>query len=155
MNQTELVLISAYLCGKRSSSWTAVAKGAVLMGMGLDCQVPPPVIASPFCIGAVLSTHFKPHTHRDDQRYVDSFEKSPRARNHTHWMVRKGDLVTMEGRHASIKLRRKFNAGGKKSGVVHVVISQNAGLLHQKDPQASQPYLGEFQGLVSFLSLHL
>jgi len=117
------------------------------MGLGLDCATPPPNIACPVNIGVLLSTRFRPYEHQFDQKYVDSFDKSDRARNHCHWIIKKGDLVTLEGKYASTQLKRKFNAGGNKTGIVKVLVAH--GELRRAGAVQSQALLGKNPGLIS------
>lgn len=75
------------------SSWTAVARGGLLIGLGVDCEIPAPSLACPFHLGFILSERFALHEHPESSRYVDSFDKVERAKNHIKWVLSKGDLV--------------------------------------------------------------
>lgn len=143
--QTPVHLDFSNSISKYSSSWTAVAKGAVLMGLGLDCPTPPNNIPCPVNIGVTLSTRFRPYEHAGEQKYKDSFDGSDRARNHTHWIIKKGDLVTLEGKHASTKLRRKYNPNGNKTGIVKVLISDVG--IRNTNASRSQAFLSEYPEL--------
>ncbi|KAF6806098.1 hypothetical protein CMUS01_14453 [Colletotrichum musicola] len=113
--------------------WTAVAKGAVLMGLGAGCDVPPAQLQCPFNIGVVVSARFTQFDHEDRQMYQDTLDGNYRARNHIKWVVKQGDLVSPgEGIVERVHVRRKFTQNGNKSGRVIVVLS--TGEVHQNHP---------------------
>ncbi|KAF6797596.1 Chaperone protein DnaK [Colletotrichum sojae] len=113
--------------------WTAVAKGAVLMGLGAGCDVPPAQLQCPYNIGVVVSARFTQFDHEDRQMYQDTLDGNYRARNHIKWVVKQGDLVSSgEGIVERVHVRRKFTQNGNKSGRVTVVLS--TGELHQNHP---------------------
>lgn len=105
------------------SSWTAVARGGLLIGLGLDCEVPSPSLPSPFHLGFVLSERFALYEHPSEARYTDTFDNLERARNHVKWVVSKGDLVP-PGRsiHRELKLVQKMSQPAQKPGSVGAVL---------------------------------
>lgn len=111
-----------------SDSWTAVAKGAALMAMDIGCgPLLQPNIPSPFHIGVVLSTRYMTFDHDLRQKYTDTFDEIDRAKDHIHWVVAKGDLVTMDGIKERVKIMRKFTPDGSLNGEINVVVSRYDG----------------------------
>ncbi|KAI1737444.1 hypothetical protein F4680DRAFT_214502 [Xylaria scruposa] len=109
-------------------SWTAVAKGAVLMGLGLRCEKPPHVASAPYHIGVILAERFASYCHQEDQCYVDSFDGISRAKDQIKWVVAKGDLVTpYEQIEKKVKIVHKITPRGKKTGRVKVILSSHDG----------------------------
>ncbi|KAK4225637.1 hypothetical protein QBC38DRAFT_254642 [Podospora fimiseda] len=103
--------------------WTAVASGGVLLGLGLECPVPPPVVPSPFNLGVEVSTKFASYDHTDDQLYKDAIDGVDRAHNHIEWFVHKGDLIEDQPTTKTVNLVRKFSIGGSKTGRVTIIQS--------------------------------
>lgn len=114
---------------RSNDSWTAVAKGAALMGLGIGCgEIPPPNIKCPFHVGVVASTRFADFDHDPPQKYVDTFDGVARARDQICWLIAKGDLVTHDqGIEERLIVVRKSKPTGKKTGTVIVVTSQYDG----------------------------
>jgi len=105
-------------------SWTAVAKGAVLMGLGVDCDIPPECIQCPYHIGVVLSPRFAQYEHREVQRYTDTFDGSERARDTIQWVVARGDLVEADKAiEKKLRIVRKMTSSGNQVGTVTVLTS--------------------------------
>ncbi|KAI0415867.1 hypothetical protein F5X98DRAFT_376248 [Xylaria grammica] len=102
----------------------AVAKGAVLMGLGVYCEKPPPNSRAPYHIGIVLAERFARYAHEEWQRYDDSLDGVSRAKDHIKWVVAKGDLVTPHEQIAKkVKIVHKITPRGKKAGRVRVILS--------------------------------
>ncbi|KAJ8121543.1 hypothetical protein ONZ43_g2029 [Nemania bipapillata] len=113
-------------------SWTAVAKGAVLMGLGIGCQKPPANSSAPYHIGVVLAERFASYLHEEQQRYADSFDGVYRAKDHINWVIAKGDLVTPDEMiEKKLKIFHKINPQGKKAGRIIVVISDHEERMNQ------------------------
>ncbi|KAH8879091.1 hypothetical protein GQ53DRAFT_612588, partial [Thozetella sp. PMI_491] len=94
---------------KGDDCWTAVARGGVIMGLGIDCTVPPAVRECPYSIGIVLSEKFTSYNHDQAWKYTDTLDKKVRARSCIKWLVSKGDLIHPEEPHsAELRLTRKF-----------------------------------------------
>ncbi|KAI0450091.1 hypothetical protein F5B21DRAFT_517692 [Xylaria acuta] len=107
-------------------SWTAVAKGATLMGLGVRCEKPLPVYSAPCHIGIILAERFASYCHQEDQRYTDSFDGVLRAKDHIKWVVARGDLVTPHEQIVKkVKMVHKINPNGKKTGRVNVILSSH------------------------------
>ncbi|KAI8635597.1 hypothetical protein F5Y19DRAFT_408383 [Xylariaceae sp. FL1651] len=105
-------------------SWTAVVKGAALMGLGIGCEMPAPNSSSSHHIGVVLAEQFARYSHRESQKYTDTFDNIARAKDHVKWIVAKGDLLTPhEGIEKKVKIIQKVTRTGKKAGRVIVVLS--------------------------------
>lgn len=124
------------------SSWTAVARGGLLIGLGLDCEVPSPSLPCPFHLGFVLSERFALHEHPSEARYTDTFDKLERARNHVKWVVSKGDLVP-PGRsiHRELKLVQKMSQPAQKPGSISAVLCwQDAPVSGQLDKLGTSPH---------------
>jgi hypothetical protein len=106
------------------SSWTAVARGGLLIGLGVDCETPAPSLACPFHLGFVLSERFALHEHPKSSRYVDSFDKVERAKNHIRWLLSRGDLVEPDKTIGKeLKLVHKMSKPAHKPGSVTAVLS--------------------------------
>ncbi|KAI0532804.1 hypothetical protein GGR58DRAFT_522464 [Xylaria digitata] len=102
-----------------NDSWTAVAKGATLMGLGIGCEKPPPNSSAPCHIGVVLAERFAGYFHEESQRYNDSFDDILRAKDNIKWVVARGDLVTpREG------IAKKVDIAGR----VRVILSCHDGI---------------------------
>ncbi|KAI3339486.1 hypothetical protein F4824DRAFT_45665 [Ustulina deusta] len=107
-------------------SWTAVVKGATLMGLGVSCEQPPHNSGAPYHIGVVLAEQFASYFHQEHQRYADTFDNVFRAKDHIKWVVAKGDLVTPhEQITKTVKIVQKINPKGKKAGRVRVILSSH------------------------------
>ncbi|KAI1349090.1 hypothetical protein F5Y01DRAFT_327762 [Xylaria sp. FL0043] len=112
-------------------SWTAVAKGAVLIGLGVDCEPPPPNVSAPYHIGVVLAERSANYPYLEQQRYIDSFDNVVRVKDHIKWVVSKGDLVTPHEQIVKkVKIVHKITPRGKKAGRVRVVLSTHDGNSH-------------------------
>lgn len=110
-------------------SWTAVAKGAVLMGLGLDCDVPPECVRCPYHVGVVAAARYGLYDYgrgpAAGRLYADSFDGTTRARDHVTWLFAKNDLVpTTHATEKSVRIQRKFLRANKKVGTVTVVLSE-------------------------------
>lgn len=104
--------------------WTAVAKGGVLLGLGLGCKVPRAVVPCPYSFGVVISKTFALYDHRPDQRYRDSLDHVERAHEHVEWVVSKGDLIKYdEPTEKTVKLVRKLTQAGSRAGRVTLIVS--------------------------------
>lgn len=111
-----------YLIG---SSWTAVVKGAVLMGLGKVCDAPPAVSECPYHVGVVVASRFAPYDHVESQKYVDTFDNITRAKDNIKWIIEKGDLIAHNSAiDKSEKIVRKTNPNGNKTGRVIIVVSE-------------------------------
>ncbi|KAL8397870.1 hypothetical protein RB594_004537 [Gaeumannomyces avenae] len=109
-------------------SWTAVAKGAVLMGLGRDCDVPPECVRCPYHVGVVAATRYGLYDYRgggaDHRLYKDSFDEVERARDHVSWLFAKNDLVpTTHSTEKTVRIQRKFLRANRKVGTITVVLS--------------------------------
>ncbi|KAI3320302.1 hypothetical protein HD806DRAFT_507127 [Xylariaceae sp. AK1471] len=105
-------------------SWTAVVKGATLMGLGIGCELPPPNSSCPYHIGVVIAERFASYSHEECQKYTDTFDNVHRAKDNIKWVVAKDDLVTPhEGIEKKVKIVHKVTRTGKKAGRVAVVLS--------------------------------
>jgi hypothetical protein len=108
----------------RSDSWTAVVKGATLMGLGVGCEIPAPNSSCHYHVGVVLAERFTSYSYAKDQQYMDTFDHVLRARDHIKWVVAKDDLVTPhEGIEKRVKIIHKVTPKGKKAGRIVVVLS--------------------------------
>jgi hypothetical protein len=106
-------------------SWSAVAKGAVLMGLGIGCDIPPEVFNCPYHIGVRLAQRFAPYAHDESQKYSDSFDYERRARDNIKWVIAKGDLVAQDNPIVkTTTVIRKFTPTGNKKGTVVLVRSK-------------------------------
>ena len=109
-----------------SESWTAVARGGVLLGLGHRCQPPPSVIACPRSIGIVLSKKFALYNHEETQRYPDPFDRVQRARDVVEWVIHKGDMIKCdEITEKTVKLVRKVKPDGIQTGKLTIVTSSS------------------------------
>ncbi|KAM7182876.1 hypothetical protein V8F20_012817 [Naviculisporaceae sp. PSN 640] len=108
-------------------SWTAVVKGAALIGLGIGCQIPTPCRASPYHIGVEVSTEFRdyyPDRETPHLMYVDEFDGKRRLKDQTKWMIAMGDLITPEdGIEKTVKIIRKMPRTGRLVGSVVLVLS--------------------------------
>ncbi|KAK4460502.1 chaperone protein DnaK [Cladorrhinum samala] len=119
---------------RAKDAWTAVAQGGVLLGLGLECSVPPPVAACPYNLGVQVSTKFAPYHHSAQQRYKDFLDGMERAQDHIQWFALKGDLIEPdEPTHKTVDLVRKFSPRGSKTGRVTIIVST------ADDPQHFSP----------------
>ncbi|KAK2779585.1 hypothetical protein CKAH01_02933 [Colletotrichum kahawae] len=127
--------------------WTAVAQGAVLMGLGAGCNVPPAQLQCTVNIGVVLSSNFAKSAHQRSQRYEDTFDGTLRGANEIKWVARKGDLVGPEtGITEIVPVRQKFIAGDDGTGRVTVVLSHKDLLPTETHVyQANESALKKFQ----------
>ncbi|KAK0617593.1 hypothetical protein B0T14DRAFT_569083 [Immersiella caudata] len=106
------------------SSWMAVARGGLLIGLGVDCVTPAPSLPCPFHLGFVLSERFALHKHPESLRYTDSFDKVERAKNHIKWVISKGDLVPPDKTiEQELKLVHKMSMPAHKPGSITAVLS--------------------------------
>ncbi|KAK0627759.1 hypothetical protein B0T14DRAFT_422206 [Immersiella caudata] len=104
--------------------WTAVARGGVLLGLGLNCRVPPPVVQLPYNLGLVISKRFALYDHGPQQRYKDSLDGEERACDHIEWFAFKGDLIKHnEPTERTIKLVRKLAPSSSRAGRVTIIVS--------------------------------
>ena len=106
-----------------TDSWTAVAKGGVLMGLGVGCDKPEDCVTCPFSIGVVLARPFRAYVHEKSQQYTDSFDGQRRAKGHIDWVIAKGDLITKTPIEKTVRVIRKLSPGGFTEGRVIVVTS--------------------------------
>ena len=121
--------------------WTAVARGGVLLGLGLDCQVPPPAVQMPYNLGVVISKKFALYDHGPQQRYKDSLDKVERACDHVEWFAFKGDLVKHnEPTEKTIELVRKLTTSSSRVGRVTIIISAT-----DDDPRHFSPSDSKFR----------
>lgn len=108
-------------------SWTAVVRGAALIGLGIGCEAPPPCRACPYHIGVAASAEFRdyyPERETPHLVYVDEFDGKPRLKDQIKWLVAKGDLITAEdGIEKTVKIVRKMTRTGNRVGSVVVVLS--------------------------------
>lgn len=109
------------------ASWTAVAKGAALIGLGVGCEIPPSMTRCPIHLGVVLSRPVSVRSSEPSQTYTDSFDHSYRIRNDITWIVAKGDLITPDGIDVSLKIIKKITRTGRKAGTVVIVSSSKPG----------------------------
>jgi hypothetical protein len=115
-----------FTADEEQQRWTAVAKGAVLMGLGIGCEQPPEVHKCPVHIGVVLAPRFSAFDHDQRQRYVDSFDHQARAKAHIHWVVAMGDPIPTNGVfQKSVKVVRKLLAEGLLDGNILIVTSRD------------------------------
>lgn len=79
-------------------SWSAVARGGVVMGLssGGEYRQAPICHQSPCHIGVVLAEPFANFSHEPEQRYLDTHDGKARAKNNIKWLVLKGDLIENE-----------------------------------------------------------
>ncbi|KAK0706431.1 hypothetical protein B0T26DRAFT_680119 [Lasiosphaeria miniovina] len=104
--------------------WTAVARGGVLLGLGLNCKVPPPVVQMPYSLGLVTSKRFALYDHKPQQRYEDSLDGVERARDHVEWFAFKGDLIRHDKpTEKTIRLVRKLTPLSPRAGRITIIIS--------------------------------
>ncbi|KAK4169554.1 hypothetical protein QBC43DRAFT_375362 [Cladorrhinum sp. PSN259] len=108
----------------------AVAGGGVLLGLGLECKIPPLAVECPYSLGVKASTDFAPYDHAEAQEYRDVLDGKMRARNHIDWFAFKGDLIEHDSAETkTVNLIRKFVQDGSRVGRVIIVCSK------AKDPQ--------------------
>lgn len=120
---------SSVRCQKtnHTRSWTAVAKGAVLMGLQLGCWIPPPSKKCPFHVGVVLSQRFMHYEHHRRQRYTDSFDDVPRGNDNVKWVISKGDLIAPdEPISKTLRLVTKMTQPGHRPGSLTIVTSTDS-----------------------------
>ncbi|KAB5585602.1 hypothetical protein GE09DRAFT_1166380 [Coniochaeta sp. 2T2.1] len=72
--------------------WTAVAKGAVLKGLGICSEKPQPVKGCPRHYGVKTRTHFAPYQHKLSETEMDP-EGVQWATDQIRWLVQKGDVI--------------------------------------------------------------
>jgi hypothetical protein len=97
------------------------------MGLGLGSELPAPNSSCPYHIGVVLAERFTSYAHEECQKYTDTFDNVPRARDNIKWVVAKDDLVTPhEGIEKKVKIVHKVTPTGKKAGRIEVVLSCHA-----------------------------
>ncbi|KAM7208581.1 chaperone protein DnaK, partial [Naviculisporaceae sp. PSN 640] len=114
--------------------WTAVARGGVLLGLGLGCQKPPPVVRMPLNLGVVISKTFALYDHSPQQRYKDSLDGVERACDHIEWFAFKGDLIKHdEPTEKIVRLVRKLTRSSSRAGRITIIISE------LDDPHHSSP----------------
>ncbi|KAK3319151.1 hypothetical protein B0H66DRAFT_498128, partial [Apodospora peruviana] len=107
-------------------SWTAVIKGAALIGLGVGCEVPQKCVPCPYNIGLLVSTPFKQFEHNQSQLYTDTFTNQTRAKGHIKWVIAKGDLITQqEGIEKSVKIFKKMTRNGNRAGSVTIVTASD------------------------------
>ncbi|KAK4188114.1 hypothetical protein QBC35DRAFT_451557 [Podospora australis] len=114
--------------GQGPSSWTDVAIGAAVLGLGIECQTPPECFACPYHIGVLVSQPFHEYENVENQAYVDMLDLNMRAKNHIKWIVARGDLVTQHGgMKNTTKLVRKIVRVGDQAmrGSVTIVTSED------------------------------
>ncbi|KAK4447447.1 hypothetical protein QBC34DRAFT_303234 [Podospora aff. communis PSN243] len=115
--------------------WTAVARGGVLLGLGLGCKVPLPVVQMPYNLGVVISKRFALYDHGPQQRYKDSLDGVERACDHVEWFAFRGDLIRHdEPTEKTIRLVRKLTPSSSRSGRVTIIISAS-----DNDPRNFSP----------------
>ncbi|KAI0125388.1 hypothetical protein BJ170DRAFT_501363 [Xylariales sp. AK1849] len=105
-----------------SGSWPAVAIGAVIMGLGMGCTKPAPVVQFPYDIGIKIARRFASYDHDESQKYTDSLDWIERAKDNIKWIIGKGDLILPDS--PTIKretLVRKTTPNGNKVGTVVLV----------------------------------
>ncbi|KAJ2901809.1 hypothetical protein MKZ38_001347 [Zalerion maritima] len=107
-------------------SWTAVARGAALIGLAVNCTPPPACVPCPFHLGVVISERFEEWNHQADQRYHDPRDGRgvTLAKENIKWLVDKGELLTGERDPSFIKIvpiTGKFKENGVKQGRITVV----------------------------------
>jgi hypothetical protein len=105
-------------------SWTSVARGAVLLGLGLGCDRPKPVKRCPFHVGVVLAKPYQDFSDDPSQRYVDSLQNKEMAKDHIHWVIPKGDVIDPRtGIVKTVPITRRITSDGSKAGEIKVVTS--------------------------------
>ncbi|KAK0726573.1 hypothetical protein B0T21DRAFT_36480 [Apiosordaria backusii] len=91
------------------SSWTDVVIGAAILGLGMNCKVPPACAECPYHIGVLISQQFHEYENDEKQAYTDVVDQNMRAKDHLKWVVAKGDLITQaDGIKRSLRLVRKL-----------------------------------------------
>ncbi|KAK4173157.1 hypothetical protein QBC36DRAFT_360672 [Triangularia setosa] len=91
------------------SSWTDVVIGAAILGLGMNCNVPPPCAECPYHIGVLISQQFHEYENDERQAYTDRIDQNMRAKDHLKWIATKGDLITQaHGINKRLKLVRKI-----------------------------------------------
>jgi len=74
--------------------WGAVAKGAVLKGMGLGAHAPRPVQTCPRHYGISVNEMYAAYKdHGDAETFRDPLSGCDMARGQMIWLIRKGDLI--------------------------------------------------------------
>ncbi|KAM7220175.1 hypothetical protein V8F06_004503 [Rhypophila decipiens] len=108
-------------------NWTAVVKGAALLGLGIGCEIPSPCVACPYHIGVAVSTEFMdyyPEQENPHLLYVDKFDGKRRLKDQTKWIVAKGDLITVrDGIEKTVKISKKMTRAGNRVGSVVIILS--------------------------------
>ncbi|KAI1373089.1 hypothetical protein F4677DRAFT_430205 [Hypoxylon crocopeplum] len=105
-------------------SWTAVVRGAALIGLGIGCEIPPASTRCPYHVGVVLARRFAEWDHYEEQKYTDSFDSISRARDDIKWVIAKGDLVSpLQGIEAKVRIIKKVTLKGSQTGRVVLVTS--------------------------------
>ncbi|KAH8894314.1 hypothetical protein GQ53DRAFT_643950 [Thozetella sp. PMI_491] len=133
------------------ASWTAVAKGGVLLGLGIGCQIPAPVYECPYHIGVVVAERFTEYDYPGASRYEDTFDGSSRTRDHIEWLVEKGDLIDpSRPTTKEFKMVKKLTEGGARTGRVIIIYSTM-----DKGPGFSANYRSSNDGECSRASLTL
>ena len=125
-NFCDLRMLRLFIDPDKDQRWTAVAKGAVLMGLGIGCEVPLEYKKCPVHIGVVLAPRYSAFAHSERQYYVDSFEQEERARDHIHWVVARGDPIPTSGPYQkNIRVVRKILLKGAPSGRITIITSED------------------------------
>ncbi|KAH7012861.1 hypothetical protein EDB80DRAFT_834451 [Ilyonectria destructans] len=108
-----------------ADSWSAVAQGGVLMGLGLGCTPPAPSKECPYHIGVVLAERWTEYNHQQGQKYVDGFDGVTRAKDSIKWLVAQGDLITPdEGIQVTQSIIKKLSRNGNRAGSLKLVFDE-------------------------------
>ncbi|KAH7176556.1 hypothetical protein EDB81DRAFT_42690 [Dactylonectria macrodidyma] len=111
-----------------TNSWSAVSQGGVLLGLGLGCTPPAPSQKVPYYIGVILAERWTAFKHDQGQRYIDSFDRSAKAKDSIKWLVAQGDLITQdEGIQVSQTIIKKLSRNGNRAGTLTLVFAETGG----------------------------
>ncbi|KAK4169551.1 hypothetical protein QBC43DRAFT_63954 [Cladorrhinum sp. PSN259] len=119
-------MTTAYRCQllRGYDSWSAVARGAVVMGLGIGSEIPQAIVACPYHLGVVVSKKLAPYVLTNKQRYRDYFDGVSRVQHQVEWFLSKGDMITPEDSVTkTVRLVRKLVPGGSQAGEVTVIVS--------------------------------
>ncbi|KAK4225635.1 hypothetical protein QBC38DRAFT_482384 [Podospora fimiseda] len=119
-------ITDSYRCQlvRSDNSWSAVARGAVLMGLGIDSELPPAAIPCPYHLGVIVSKQLGPYDLQSNHLYKDYFDSTFRVSQQVEWFLSKGDMITSEQPGTkTVRLVRKLLPGGSQAGEVVIIVS--------------------------------
>jgi len=72
--------------------------------------------------GVVLSQPYSAHLHSPEDKYIDPYDKAPKAKEQVVWLIKRGDLIQSdEPKTGSIGFFRKFGLADSKTFITKFV----------------------------------